>query len=134
MTERSLTPPANVPPLKRQEFPSEEGPDTSTTCLLDDTTLKETLQLLRQVYMLEKTNRELTEENVKYSGIYWQLYGIFSKNDLFVSEEEFQENIKLQRHDFFIVLRRGVDEGASSADRDAVVSHSTYFYMGVIRS
>lgn len=118
MAERPSTPPANLP----THIPHPE----------DEEALEELLRYIDRAFLQNKTaNEEVMAENVQYNRIYWAVEGDYGENKSFVSYGDFMKNLGSQKHHFFMVLKRGVAIGASLADKEAVGSHSMYFYRSV---
>ena len=126
MAKRPSTP-GSPPPPKRQELPSSSQETHHPALPLEEEKLQEIINYI-------KTRMASTEDAVQYGAIYWKvhdLYEMLKRDQTFVSAEDFSENLKDQRKTFFEALERGVVEGASLEDKQAVVSHSTWFCNGV---
>ena len=75
-----------------------------------------------------------TKHGIKYATIYWKVHDLYEKlkrNQKSISHEDFALNLQQQQDHFFAALQRRVVEGASLADKQAVDSHSMWFYNGV---
>ncbi|KAH9173206.1 hypothetical protein EDB89DRAFT_2068954 [Lactarius sanguifluus] len=94
-----------------------------------------TLEGLCEHVRFKLNNNGATEENFHYMSVYWkthEAYERFGSIDNFVDGETFLVNIEIedQRHDFFTVLQRGAAEGASLAEKKAIVSHNIFWING----